>query len=95
MISLILMEIVALANTSQGFYDAVNDKLIEPDLPGISYSFTADGHYEEAYYRAIANRKSSLHCCLSFPDDLTLWDGQPRTLRVRKGSCSGSMAPSS
>ncbi|PLB46147.1 hypothetical protein P170DRAFT_415045 [Aspergillus steynii IBT 23096] len=41
--------------TGPGFYDAVKDKLIEPDLPGISYSFTADGHYEEAYYRALAN----------------------------------------
>lgn len=39
----------------QGFYDPLNDRLIEPSLPGISYSFTGDGHYEEAYYRAIAN----------------------------------------
>ncbi|KAI9800823.1 MAG: hypothetical protein M1825_003606 [Sarcosagium campestre] len=38
-----------------GFYDPVNDRLIEPDLTGISYSFTADGFYEEAYYRAIPN----------------------------------------
>jgi len=30
-------------------------KLIEPSHTGISYSFTNDGHYEEAYYRAIAN----------------------------------------
>jgi len=30
--------------------------MIEPSHPGISYSFTADGHYEEAYYRAISNR---------------------------------------
>jgi hypothetical protein len=40
----------------QGFYDPVADKLIEPDLAGISYSFTADGFYEEAYYRALPNR---------------------------------------
>lgn len=39
----------------QDFYDALNDRLIEPTHPGISYSFTADGYYEEAYYRAIAN----------------------------------------
>ena len=39
----------------QGFYDPLNDRLIEPSLPGISYSFTGDGHYEEAYYRAIPN----------------------------------------
>jgi hypothetical protein len=34
----------------------VNEKLIEPKHTGISYSFTADGFYESAYYRAIANR---------------------------------------
>lgn len=32
----------------------------EPDLTGISYSFTDDGHFEEAYYRAISNRTSDL-----------------------------------
>lgn len=41
--------------TGPGFYDPVNDKFTEPQLTGISYSFTADGHYEVAYYRAISN----------------------------------------
>ncbi|KAA8646887.1 Reversal of tor2 lethality [Aspergillus tanneri] len=41
--------------TGPGFYDPVNDKLLEPNLTGISYSFTEDGYYEEAYYRALAN----------------------------------------
>ena len=41
--------------TGPSFYDPLNEKLIEPSRTGISYSFTADGHYEEAYYRAIAN----------------------------------------
>ncbi|KAF2788914.1 hypothetical protein K505DRAFT_410614 [Melanomma pulvis-pyrius CBS 109.77] len=41
--------------TGSGFYDPVNEKFTEPAHTGISYSFTADGHYEEAYYRAIAN----------------------------------------
>lgn len=41
--------------TGPPFYDTVNDKLIEPERPGISYSFTADGHFEEAYFRAISN----------------------------------------
>ncbi|PYI27447.1 hypothetical protein BP00DRAFT_429346 [Aspergillus indologenus CBS 114.80] len=41
--------------TGPGFYDPINDKFLEPNLTGISYSFTADGFYEEAYYRAIAN----------------------------------------
>nr|POE88011.1 protein rot1 [Quercus suber] len=40
---------------SKGFYDPKNERLIEPSHPGISYSFTNNGWYEEAYYRAIAN----------------------------------------
>lgn len=34
----------------------MTDDLIEPNRTGISYSFTSDGFYEEAYYRAISNR---------------------------------------
>lgn len=41
----------------QGFYDPLRDRLLEPNLTGISYSFDANGHYEEAYYRALANRE--------------------------------------
>ncbi|MCJ1277806.1 Reversal of tor2 lethality [Puttea exsequens] len=41
--------------TGPGFYDPVNEKMFEPKLTGFSYSFTADGHYEESYYRAISN----------------------------------------
>lgn len=41
--------------TGPGLYDPVDELLIEPDLPGISYSFTADGHYEEALYRITSN----------------------------------------
>ncbi|KAL3471845.1 protein rot1 [Aspergillus californicus] len=41
--------------TGPGFYDPGDDKFIEPKLPGISFSFTEDGHFEEAFYRAIAN----------------------------------------
>ncbi|EER31599.1 conserved hypothetical protein [Candida tropicalis MYA-3404] len=47
--------------TGPGFYDPVDELLIEPDLPGISYSFTADGHYEEALYRVVPNPKN--HSC--------------------------------
>lgn len=36
----------------------MNDSFIEPRRTGISYSFTSDGYYEEAYYRAISNRLS-------------------------------------
>ncbi|KAK4893632.1 Reversal of tor2 lethality [Elasticomyces elasticus] len=41
--------------TGPGFYDPLNERLIEPSRTGISYSFTGDGHYEEAYYRAVSN----------------------------------------
>ncbi|KAG9557936.1 ROT1-like protein, partial [Aureobasidium melanogenum] len=41
--------------TGPGFFDPVSDTLIEPSRTGISYSFTSDGFYEEAYYRAISN----------------------------------------
>ncbi|KAF9734623.1 hypothetical protein PMIN06_009970 [Paraphaeosphaeria minitans] len=41
--------------TGPGFYDPVNDKFTEPKHTGISYSFSPDGHFEEAYYRAVAN----------------------------------------
>ncbi|KAL4892412.1 protein rot1 [Aspergillus ambiguus] len=41
--------------TGPGFYDPINDQLLEPNLTGISYSFTSTGHYEEAYYRALSN----------------------------------------
>ena len=41
--------------TGPGFYDPVKDKMTEPALTGISYSFTVDGYYEEAYYRAGSN----------------------------------------
>ncbi|OWP03466.1 hypothetical protein B2J93_7484 [Marssonina coronariae] len=43
---------------TQGFYNPVNESFIEPKLTGISYSFTADGFYESAYYRAISNPRT-------------------------------------
>lgn len=46
--------------TGPGFYDPVDELLIEPALPGISYSFTADGHYEEALYRITSNSQNHL-----------------------------------
>ena len=45
-----------MTNRDQGFYDPVNEKIFEPALTGFSYSFTDNGHYEEAYYRAVSNR---------------------------------------
>ncbi|KAL8812778.1 MAG: hypothetical protein Q9200_000787 [Gallowayella weberi] len=41
--------------TGPGFYDPVNEKMFEPALTGFSYSFTDDGFYESAYYRAGSN----------------------------------------
>lgn len=47
--------------TGPGFYDPVDELLIEPALPGISYSFTDDGHFEEALYRVTSNAQN--HSC--------------------------------
>ncbi|KAF4556411.1 ROT1-like protein [Elsinoe fawcettii] len=41
--------------TGPDFYDPVKDEFTEPERTGFSYSFTEDGFFEEAYYRAIAN----------------------------------------
>jgi hypothetical protein len=41
--------------TGPGFYDPVADKFIEPQHAGISYSFTSDGYFEQAFYRSIPN----------------------------------------
>ena len=38
----------------------MNEKIFEPALTGFSYSFTNDGYYEEAYYRAVSNRASMI-----------------------------------
>jgi hypothetical protein len=43
--------------SSKGFYNPGTDTLIEPLHTGVSYSFTDDGHFEAAWYRAIANRE--------------------------------------
>ncbi|KAF2113309.1 chaperone for protein-folding within the ER, fungal-domain-containing protein [Lophiotrema nucula] len=41
--------------TGPGFYDPVKEEFTEPAHTGISYSFSSDGFYEEAYYRSVAN----------------------------------------
>lgn len=40
----------------QKFYDPIDDVMKEPRLPGISFSFSADGYFEEASYIVISNR---------------------------------------
>lgn len=47
--------------TGPGFYDPVDELIIEPALPGIAYSFTNDGHFEEALYRVVSDPKN--HSC--------------------------------
>lgn len=47
--------------TGPGFYDPVDELLIEPALPGISYSFTEDGYWEEAIYQVSPNARN--HSC--------------------------------
>ncbi|KAK9478082.1 chaperone for protein-folding within the ER, fungal-domain-containing protein [Lipomyces japonicus] len=41
--------------TGPGFYDPVDELLIEPGLPGISISFTDDGFWETAIYSVSSN----------------------------------------
>ncbi|KAK7206627.1 protein ROT1 [Myxozyma melibiosi] len=41
--------------TGPGFYDPVDELLVEPRLPGLSFSFTDDGYYEEAFYIVHSN----------------------------------------
>lgn len=41
--------------TGPGFYDPVDELLIEPSLPGISFSFTKNGWFEQATYQVNAN----------------------------------------
>lgn len=43
--------------TGPGFYDPIDELLIEPSLPGISYSFSEDGWFEEATYQVSGNPK--------------------------------------
>lgn len=47
--------------TGPGFYDPIDELLIEPALPGISYSFTEDGYWEEAVYQITSNAQN--HSC--------------------------------
>lgn len=55
--------------TGPGFYDPVDELLIEPGLPGRSYSFTEDGHYELALYVVTPNPKD--HSC---PTAVLQWE---------------------
>ena len=72
----------------QGFYDPVKEEFIEPARTGISYSFTEDGHYEEAYYRAISNRTSmSRYQAMCMPNSR-----QRKIRHVLVASCNGSTA---
>lgn len=41
--------------TGPGFYDPIDELLIEPALPGMCYSFTKDGYWEEAIYQVTGN----------------------------------------
>lgn len=45
--------------TGPDFYDPVDELLIEPALPGISYSFTKDGFFEEALYQVTADPRNT------------------------------------
>ena len=48
--------------TGDSFYNYLNDSLVEPKLTGISYTFTADGYFEEARYQSIPDRVYMKSC---------------------------------
>ncbi|KAK4554500.1 Reversal of tor2 lethality [Recurvomyces mirabilis] len=56
------------ASTNPPTHYTVNENLIEPSRTGISYSFTQDGYYEEAYYRAVSNPQNP-----SCPSGIMQW----------------------
>lgn len=47
--------------TGPGFYDPIDELLIEPALPGICYSFDSNGNWEMALYRVQSNPVNHLH----------------------------------
>ena len=67
--------------------------MFEPNLTGISYSFTGNGWYEEAYYRAISNRTS--HVFENLSSGIALTELQQQTRIARQESCNGSTVPTS
>ncbi|EEQ91261.1 protein ROT1 [Blastomyces dermatitidis ER-3] len=44
--------------TGRGFYNPQKDRFVEPSHTGISYSFSEDGFFEEAYFRAVSDATS-------------------------------------
>ncbi|ODV84892.1 hypothetical protein CANARDRAFT_181069, partial [[Candida] arabinofermentans NRRL YB-2248] len=47
--------------TGPKFFNPGDELLIEPGMPGLSYSFSKDGYFEEALYRVSSNPKN--HSC--------------------------------
>lgn len=45
--------------TGPDFFDPVDELLIEPALPGISFSFTKDGYWETAMYQITADPRNN------------------------------------
>ncbi|KAL8917414.1 MAG: hypothetical protein Q9208_007969 [Pyrenodesmia sp. 3 TL-2023] len=69
-----------------GFYDPVNEKMFEPPLTGFSYSFTDNGFYEVAYYRAGSNRE-----CLTLIDSYCFGEGLTRNLAQQPDCPKGTI----
>lgn len=53
----LLFRPINIVPSCQTFYNPAKEQLFEPRLTGISYTFDSEGHYEEALYRSLANRK--------------------------------------
>lgn len=65
--------------TGPSFFDPVSELLVEPALPGLSYSFDADGNWESAVYQVTPNPVN--HSC---PTAVLLWQHGKYTSKYDK-----------
>lgn len=67
--------------TGPGFYDPIDELLIEPSLPGISFSFTNDGYWEEARYIVTPNPRNP-----ACPQAIMIYQHGTYTFNANNGS---------
>lgn len=69
--------------TGPQFFDPIDELLIEPTLPGISYSFDKYGNWEQSIYKVTSNPQN--HSC---PSGVLLW--QHGTYTTKKNEKAGT-----
>lgn len=67
--------------TGPGFFNPSAELLIEPSLPGISYSFDKNGNWEQAIYQVAGNPRN--HSC---PTAHLIWQHGKYEYNPKKGS---------